>query len=113
MQEDDLAVKALLIFDDLHNNLTPFEPIMVVRNNQLFYINDENEELGFRVSLVSVDPTNGELKIIVEKDENKKEDFIIMKAAIFPYINVLWIGCIIMFVGTGIAIYQRIKKDKL
>jgi len=113
LQEGDLAVKALLTFDDLHNNLNHFEPVLVIRNNQLFYIHDENEDLGLRLSLIGVDPINGKLKISIEKDKNKKEDFIIMKAAIFPYINVLWIGSILMILGTGMAIFQRIKKNKL
>jgi cytochrome c biogenesis factor len=32
-----------------------------------------------------------------------------MEAMLFPWINVLWIGCIIMVTGTIIAIRGRLK----
>lgn len=35
-----------------------------------------------------------------------------MEAIIFPYINVLWMGCIIMIIGTVIAIVERIRKSR-
>ena len=47
-----------------------------------------------------------------EKLANNK-DFIVMKAFVFPYINVLWLGCIIMAIGTGIAIRERIRIFKV
>jgi cytochrome c biogenesis factor len=33
-----------------------------------------------------------------------------MKAIIFPGINILWTGCILMAIGTAMAVYQRIRK---
>ena len=41
-----------------------------------------------------------------------QEPFIIMKAIVFPLINLLWLGCILMAVGTGIAVWQRIKPKR-
>ena len=35
-----------------------------------------------------------------------------MKAIIFPYINLLWIGAILMAVGTLISVIQLFKKVK-
>jgi len=35
-----------------------------------------------------------------------------MKAIIFPYINLLWIGTILMAVGTFISVIQLFKKVK-
>jgi cytochrome c-type biogenesis protein CcmF len=31
---------------------------------------------------------------------------------IFPFINILWLGCIVMVIGTFIAIIERIKTTK-
>ena len=36
--------------------------------------------------------------------------FILVKAVIFPWINLLWIGSILMALGTVIAVVQRLKK---
>ncbi len=41
------------------------------------------------------------------KDFNGSEDFIIMKAIVFPYINVLWIGGIIMLLGAFMSSIKR------
>jgi cytochrome c-type biogenesis protein CcmF len=47
-----------------------------------------------------------ELKI---KEDTGFSDYIVMKALIFPYINVLWLGIIITVIGTGMSIYQKIR----
>ena len=48
---------------------------------------------------------------IAEKEGNVRE-FVIMKAIIFPQINILWTGCILMIIGTWIAIVKRIRQLK-
>jgi cytochrome c-type biogenesis protein CcmF len=46
------------------------------------------------------------------QEKPKKKDYIILKAIVFPYINLLWGGCIIMIIGTVIAIFNRIQQSK-
>ncbi|MDP4290054.1 MAG: hypothetical protein Q8908_03150, partial [Bacteroidota bacterium] len=38
----------------------------------------------------------------------QKPDFIVLKAIIFPWINMLWLGAIIMLSGLVLALYKRI-----
>ncbi len=40
-------------------------------------------------------------------------DFIVMRAIVFPQINILWIGCIIMIIGTVIAIIERRRTNRI
>ena len=47
-----------------------------------------------------------------EKLGNNK-DFIVMEAYVFPFINILWLGCLIMAVGIIISIIERIRVIKL
>ncbi|MEQ8324426.1 MAG: cytochrome c biogenesis protein CcsA [Vicingaceae bacterium] len=108
----DIAIKAVCAMDDMHGKITVLEPILVIRDNRIFYIHGESAALGVRLSLVNVNPEDGSMTIIYEKDQNKKEDFIIMKAVIFPYINVLWIGCLIMILGIALSIYNRISRNR-
>lgn len=42
----------------------------------------------------------------------KQPDFIVLKVMFFPWIIVLWIGAIVMFVGLAIAIYKRAAKAR-
>ncbi|HRY98627.1 MAG TPA: cytochrome c biogenesis protein CcsA [Bacteroidales bacterium] len=40
----------------------------------------------------------------------RQRDFIVLKAILFPYINILWFGALIMLVGFSIAMVRRITK---
>jgi cytochrome c-type biogenesis protein CcmF len=40
------------------------------------------------------------------------EDYIVLQVRKFPLINVLWLGCIVMFIGTLMAVVYRIKLSR-
>lgn len=70
----------------------------------------ELQKFKFRLAGIDTDEPNSKKLIIKAFSEIEEErDFIIMKAIIFPLINLLWLGCILMALGTGIAIWQRVK----
>jgi cytochrome c-type biogenesis protein CcmF len=71
-----------------------------------------SEELGVKLTFWKVNPTNGKIDVYSAIQESRKADFIVMEAAIFPGINILWLGCLIMIVGTFLAIRERIRKNK-
>jgi cytochrome c-type biogenesis protein CcmF len=50
------------------------------------------------------------VEISVQEKKVNKRDFIVMQALVFPYINILWGGCIIMIIGTILAIVERVKR---
>ncbi len=37
-------------------------------------------------------------------------EFLIMQALVFPGINILWLGCVLMALGTGMAVWQRVRR---
>ena len=39
-----------------------------------------------------------------------ESEFLVMQAIVFPGINILWIGCVLLFVGTLMAVWQRVKR---
>jgi cytochrome c-type biogenesis protein CcmF len=43
------------------------------------------------------------------KESDAVMRYITLKAYLFPYINVLWIGTILMVIGFGISIFKRAK----
>lgn len=49
----------------------------------------------------------GESEITIEVTT---PEFIVMHAIRFPWIMILWLGCIIMALGTGMAVYHRVKR---
>ena len=41
-----------------------------------------------------------------------ESEFLVMQAIVFPGINILWIGCILMAIGTFVAVWQRLRSVK-
>jgi cytochrome c-type biogenesis protein CcmF len=46
------------------------------------------------------------------KQPSAMNDYIIMKAILFPYINVLWLGTIVMIFGFFISLFKRITSKQ-
>jgi cytochrome c-type biogenesis protein CcmF len=57
-----------------------------------------------------IDPEKGTIQISLQEKKSNIRDYIVMQAMIFPCINILWIGCIIMAIGTLLSIWERIKN---
>ncbi len=70
-----------------------------------YQITSEVTQAGLRFDFK---PGSEQGKFIVQTSVKPKE-FIIMKAIVFPYINLLWAGTIIMILGFVLAIRQRNK----
>jgi len=49
----------------------------------------------------------GEFSIAITNEDN-----VLMKAIVFPYINILWLGCFIMIIGSIMAVFSRIKGNR-
>ena len=113
---DDIALGINIEAQTLDGKTYQASPIMVIRGNRVFSIDDEIEELGVKISFSGVKPEVDKLEILISEKNKNAGDFVIMQALVFPYINVLWIGCIIMVLGTLVAAINRFqsrqKKDK-
>lgn len=71
-------------------------------------IEAEDKKAALTFNIVKFNPSNATMTIEYT-DMNGKEDFIIMKAIMFPYINVLWLGAIITLLGFFFSSFRRIK----
>lgn len=85
-------------------------PAYILDGNVLSYEDAILEEQKFKIRFSDINTDTDQIELTawtqVEEDE---EPFIVMKAIIFPLINLLWAGCILMAIGTGIAVWQRAK----
>jgi cytochrome c-type biogenesis protein CcmF len=88
-------------------------PKYIIKNNIVIPQEAIIKELGLKFVFWKIDPEEGHVEITMSEKAKNEKDFIVMKAFIFPYINVLWLGCLIMAFGTVIAIIERIRKFKL
>jgi cytochrome c-type biogenesis protein CcmF len=58
-----------------------------------------------------VDQANGVLNVGL-KESSTLTNLITLKVYEFPFINILWLGVIIMTIGFGMSSYARIKQNK-
>jgi cytochrome c-type biogenesis protein CcmF len=67
------------------------------------------DEAGLKFAFTGVNPDKGTITITTaEKDSTG--DFIIMKAIVFPWINLVWAGTIVMVIGFLLSIWKRLDQ---
>jgi cytochrome c-type biogenesis protein CcmF len=86
--------------------------LYIVRDSLIIPDLYEAEDWGLKFRIDKFDPQLGQLDWTIWEHESVKQDFVVMQAAIFPMINVLWLGCILMAVGTFMAVRSRWKRDR-
>ncbi len=86
-------------------------PMYGIQNNSVAQFESVLEEAKLRFKFTNVNPANGKITIEVGEKDTSGE-FIIMKAIMFPWINLVWGGTIIMIVGFTLSIIKRLKKIK-
>ncbi|HNQ61512.1 MAG TPA: cytochrome c biogenesis protein CcsA [Bacteroidia bacterium] len=109
--ESDIAVGAKIRVVDVNNKNYSAEPIFLIRDFSIYNKDAEIPELGLKISFDKVDPSSGKIELSIHEKKSNKRNFIIMKAIIFPGINILWIGCLLMIAGSLIAVRYRIKQN--
>lgn len=92
-------------FDDYERSIIP---LYLINLNDGSVESPEQQDLGSSLSfqILAFDPQTETLSLGV-KDSSGSEDFIIMKAIVFPYINLLWLGGIIMLLGAFMSSVKR------
>ncbi|NCG29807.1 MAG: cytochrome C biogenesis protein, partial [Bacteroidetes bacterium] len=111
LREKDMALGASFSVYDVNTEKHLMEPLFVIRDRRLtFSVPDSVRSAGIKVFFDGIDPEKQKFKFrLLEQDDAKKE-FIVMKAIVFPYINILWLGCILMALGSFLAVFNRIRK---
>jgi cytochrome c-type biogenesis protein CcmF len=62
--------------------------------------------------LLSLKETKDGVELTMQQHSSGVKDMLILSAEIFPQINVLWLGCLVMVIGTTMAIRHRIRLSK-
>ncbi len=88
------------------------QPVFVIdmaNGNSISSIPAEVKELGLNIDVTKIDPQTKKVILSIRETE-KPVDFIIMKAIVFPYINLVWLGGIITFLGALVSMLRRRKE---
>jgi len=105
--EKDIAVGAILNIIDINKKTYEARPLFIIRDNTVFSKEVFVEELGLKIAFEKINPEDGKVTFAVAEKKDNKREFIIMKAVIFPQINILWTGCILLVLGSSMAIRKR------
>lgn len=83
-----------------------------VRGNQASPGEAEFAKLGVKARFDGVSDEPGRFKMKFWRKAAEEQEFILLQAFIFPYINVLWLGVILLALGSGMAVAKRIAGPK-
>jgi len=108
LNSSKLYIKAELL---LYSNGKTFtaSPVYFINKNSVIINDTYVDELNLRLRFTSIDTDKGELTIETAVRDTS-EDFVIMKAIKFPWINLVWAGTIIMIIGMFFSIINRFRK---
>jgi len=86
------------------------KPVFAIADKSFYTIEDVVDEAGLKFQFYIKASPDGEVSAFIDISERPPvREFIIMKAIVFPYINLLWGGVIVMVIGFMMAIIKRTK----
>lgn len=118
----DIAVAADLKITAPDGRTGSASPVYLIRDSRPFSLKDEAPALGLHFRFESIDPqtatmtiaaaqASGEQREIpVEIAENApRSDYIVLEAIVFPGINLVWLGSLLMLFGLGLSMWRRLR----
>lgn len=103
LNDGDLAIQAQVrIYTKYKEYL--LEPIYLIRDKMVGRVSVTNNDLGIKINLIEVSPEENTFTFGVNTSQ---KDYIILKAIEKPWINILWIGTILLTIGFIVAINRR------
>lgn len=109
MEKLSLLIAAEFKVHSLKGDFTA-TPMYGIRENAEVRFESTVEEIGLRFKFNGVNPDKQTVKIETS-ERDSSGDFIIMKAIIFPWINLVWLGTILTLAGIAISAVRRIQDS--
>ena len=91
---------------------TTFTALYIVRDSLLIPDMVTLEGRGIKVRIDGFRPAEATFETVIWENLSIRRDFIVMQATVFPQINLLWLGCLIMTGGALMAVRQRRKTQR-
>jgi len=111
-QSGELSVKAKLKAYDLSGEAGTLQPVYGITEEAFQNFKEDTlKSMGVFAKFVKIHPENGTIDLLI-KEKDPKDDYIVMKALVFPYINLLWAGVIVMVFGFMLSAYRKIVKGE-
>jgi cytochrome c-type biogenesis protein CcmF len=109
--ENSLSVDLMGTFTivQLNKDSYDLQPGFAIVENRMESYPAFDEKTGLKIAIQEIVPEKRKVRIAIsEKMNNKSNEFIIMKAIIFPGMNILWLGCFLMVIGIFMSVLKRV-----
>jgi cytochrome c-type biogenesis protein CcmF len=90
---------------------TNFTALYIVRDSLLIPDMVTLDDRGIKVRIDGFRPAEATFETVIWENLSIRRDFIVMQAIVFPQINLLWLGCLIMTTGALMAVRQRRRTE--
>jgi len=108
-----LVVTAVLKATDINGRVYRATPRYILKQNMVLPDEFVLDELGLKFIFWKINPNEGSIEIQMSEKVSNTKEFVVLEAYMFPFINVLWLGCLVMVIGTIVAIVERRRVNKL
>lgn len=108
-RKGDVALAAGVDVYTLEGKVDSLRPIFYVRDNYAENVPDTAKTIGVSMALTNVDPETGAGSFAIREDDPTRK-FIVLKAILFPAINLVWLGTIVMVLGFMLSLWNRQTK---
>lgn len=122
-QPDDIAVSARLNILGPDGRTYTAAPVYLIRDNQPYSLKDEVPSQGLHFQFEHIDPKTGILTLGAAQtdasrrlipleiaEEIPRSDYIVLEAIVFPGINLVWAGSILMLMGLALGLWRRMRE---
>ena len=91
---------------------TNFTALYIVRDSLVIPDMVTVEERGVKLRIDGFRPAEATFETVVWENLSVRRDFIVMQAIVFPQINLLWLGCLVMTAGALMSARQSRRRRK-
>lgn len=94
---------------DLKENSTfTIEPLFVVRDSSHVLLHETfSKELDAKIRIAELPQEDNTIVLGI-----RQREFVVMQAFVFPGMNILWTGCLLMIVGCAISLRKYVVRSK-
>ena len=111
-EQGDIALSTQLDAYNLDGKTNTVEPVYFIRGNMQNRLEDTLHDYNLYVRIAKINMDKENTVDIEFKQPAAENDYVVMKAIVFPHINILGIGTVIMTLGSILALFRRLKQTK-
>ncbi len=114
-ENTEIAVAAVLNILNLKTQDSEIiRPVYIIeKDGSVKYLETEVIRWGMSVSFVGMNVTDGSISLVIDGVEAQQQDWIVVQALEKPFINLVWMGIILLSIGFVISLVRRAGEQRL